>query len=155
MAQHICTFISLSWLSWETSKGRQGQSLPSSLGTLDASSKVTFPLLQTEARQHKCCQDVTSDVRLSCSSCPWAGADQHVIRRLSYITFVDAIFSVLCIDHPLEAALFDCLAIRSGIAEVKAHHPDIYATKVQNTDVASPTWRLTLSECLMMGVPWA
>ena len=56
-------------------KGRQRQLLPSSLGTLDATSKVPFPLWQTEARQHKRNEDVASDVCLGGSCCPWAGAD--------------------------------------------------------------------------------
>ena len=38
---------------------------------LDATSKVPFPLWETEVRQHKRNQDV----RLSCSCCPWDGAE--------------------------------------------------------------------------------
>ena len=48
-------------------RGRQRQLLPSSLGTLDATSKATFPGWQTEARQHKRNKDVASDVCFSCS----------------------------------------------------------------------------------------
>ena len=60
---------------WETSKGRQRQLLPSSLGALDATSKVPFPLWETGARPHEHNQDVASGVCLSCSCCPWAGAE--------------------------------------------------------------------------------
>ena len=56
-------------------KGRQRQLLPSSLGALDATSKVPLPLWQTEARQHKHNKDVESDVCLGCSCCPSAGAE--------------------------------------------------------------------------------
>ena len=35
---------------WGTSKGRERQLLPSSLGALDATSEVPFPLWQTEER---------------------------------------------------------------------------------------------------------
>ena len=39
-----------------------------------------LPLRQTEARRRKCNKDVASDVCLSCSSCPWAGADVWHVR---------------------------------------------------------------------------
>ena len=45
-------------------KGRQRQLLPSSLRPLDATSKVPFPLWQTEAQQHKRNKDVAPDVCL-------------------------------------------------------------------------------------------
>ena len=51
-------------------KGRQRQRVPSSLGAPDATSKLPFPLWQTEARQRKRNSDVASDVCLSCSCCP-------------------------------------------------------------------------------------
>ena len=49
--------------------------LPSSLGALDATSKVPLPLRETEARQHKPNKDIASDVCLSCSCRPWTGAE--------------------------------------------------------------------------------
>ena len=54
-------------------KGQQRQQLPSSPGALDATSKVPFPLWDTEARQHKRDKDVASDVCWSCCwcCCPW------------------------------------------------------------------------------------
>ena len=58
-------------------EGRR-QLWPSSLGTPDATSKVPFPLLQTETRQHKRNKDVASDFCLGCSCWPWAGADSLV-----------------------------------------------------------------------------
>ena len=41
----------------------------------DATSKASFPLHDTEARQHQGNLDVTSDVVLSCCCCPSAGAE--------------------------------------------------------------------------------
>ena len=65
-------------------QNRQWQLLPSSLGALDATSEVCFPLWQTEARQHKCNEDVASAVCLSCCSCPWAGTEvQHLFWLLA------------------------------------------------------------------------
>ena len=58
-------------------KRRQRQLLSSSLGALDATSEVPFPLWETEARQHKRKKDVASNVCLCCC-CPWADADFQV-----------------------------------------------------------------------------
>ena len=53
----------------------------SSGGSSDATSKASFPLHNTEARQHQGNSDITSDVVLSCC-CPSAGADlKEVLRR--------------------------------------------------------------------------
>ena len=59
----------------KTPKGRQRQLLPSSLGPLSATSEVPVPLSQIQAPQHKRHRDVSSDVCLRCSCCPWAGAE--------------------------------------------------------------------------------
>ena len=58
------------------SQARRRQLRASSGGSSDATSKASFPLHNTEARQHQGNLDVTSDVILSyCCCCPFAGAD--------------------------------------------------------------------------------
>ena len=63
-----------------TSQARRRQLRASSGGSSDATSKASFPLHNTEARQHQGNLDVTSDVVLSCCCCcccccPSAGAE--------------------------------------------------------------------------------
>ena len=59
---------------WGTSQARRRQLRASSGGSSDATSKASFPLHNTEARQHQGNLDVTSDGVLSCCCCPSAGA---------------------------------------------------------------------------------
>ena len=62
-----------------TSQARRRQLRASSGGSSDATSKASFPLHNTEARQHRGNLDVTSDVVLSCCCCcPSAGADYTI-----------------------------------------------------------------------------
>ena len=56
-------------------QARRRQLRASSGGSSDATSKASFPLHNTETRQHQGNLDVTSDVVLSCCCCPSAGAD--------------------------------------------------------------------------------
>ena len=58
-----------------TSQARRRQLRASSGESSDATSKASFPLHNTEARQHQGNLDVTSYVVLSCCCCPSAGAD--------------------------------------------------------------------------------
>ena len=66
--------------TWGTSQARWRQLRASSGGSSDATSKASFPLHNTEARQHQRNFDVTADVILSCCCCcccccPSAGAE--------------------------------------------------------------------------------
>ena len=59
----------------ERPQARRRQLRASSDGSSDATSKASFPLRNTEARQHQGNVDVTSDVVLSYRCCPSAGAE--------------------------------------------------------------------------------
>ena len=99
----------------------QRQLLPSSLGALDATSKVSFPLWETEARQHRRNKNCATDVCLSCSCCPWAGADSFPgHRRLS--------------SYSLPRALPDSFASHlGGVSQKRCLLDSIRATGIDNS----------------------
>ena len=70
----------VSIIFYGTSQARRRQLRASSGGSSDATSIDSFPLHNTEARQHQGNLDVTSDVVLSCCCCPSAGADFRVFN---------------------------------------------------------------------------
>ena len=72
-AKLSCSYV---LANWGTSQARRRQLRASSGGSSDATSKASFPLQNTEARQHQGNLDVTSDVVLSCCCCPSAGANK-------------------------------------------------------------------------------
>ena len=92
------------------SQARRRQLRASSGGSSDVRSKASFPLHNTEARQHQGHLDVTSDVVLNCCYCPSAG-----VEKVTSNVGLCVVVVKLCIDCDIVYVVCVSCGIKSQV----------------------------------------